>query len=90
MRHDMQGLSATELVTLCSDGFTESQHQQPPHGAAYHHFTEATQDANKLGICAIDYEYSTQDYGGSFMSVDISRLIHGEYIFSGRAITNPA
>jgi hypothetical protein len=90
--HDTQDLPAARLVTLCGDGFTESQHQQsqhqqPPHdvaclsSTAYQRFTGAAQDANKFGTSAIDPAYGTRGYGKSFMSVDISRLIHGEYLF---------
>jgi hypothetical protein len=84
---DMQDLPATGLVTLCGDGFAESQHQQPPHdvaclsSTAYQHFTGAAQDANEFETCAIDPTYSTRGYGKSFMSVDVLRLIHGEHLF---------
>jgi hypothetical protein len=78
--HYTQDLPATGLASLCGDGFMESQQQQTVHDAArlsstaYQHLTETAQDAN--------------EFGGSFMSVDVSKLIHGEPIFPDRPTEN--
>jgi hypothetical protein len=88
---DMQDLPATGIDTISSDGFAKSPHQQPPHdmtylsSTSYQHFTGAAQGANEFGISARHPTHNTRGYGRSFMpvdvsSVDVSKLIRGEYL----------
>jgi hypothetical protein len=89
---DMQDLPAKVLISRGIGGFADSQHQQLPHdeaphsSTAYYNFTEAAQDASIYEICSTDAAYGTRGYGRLFMSVDVSKLIRGKYIFSPVAI----
>jgi hypothetical protein len=84
MQHDMQDLPITRPVSPAGDSFTESQHQQPPRevtslsSTAYQHFTGGPQNSSRFRASAIDPAHSTGSYERSFMSVDVSKLIHGE------------
>lgn len=73
------------FATFSVDGFSKSRHQQRPNngtglsGAAYQqHVVAASQAVDKSGTYATGPAYTTRSYGKSFMSVDVSRLIHGE------------
>jgi hypothetical protein len=94
--HDTQGLPATRSVTLFGNGFAESQQQQQPSydaallsSTAYQHFTGAAQHANDFGFCTIDPTYSAQCYENLILSVDVARLIHGEYLFFRPGLDKP-
>lgn len=62
-------------ITFRGDGMEESPHQQPPHDSTYlsgpapHHFTSTAQDVSA---------YGTRGHNMSYVSIDVSRLIHGE------------
>lgn len=64
-------------ITFRGDGLKESPHPQPPHdstyvsGTAHSPFTSTAQD---VGV------YATRGHDMSHVSIDVSRLIHGEYL----------
>lgn len=73
------------LATFPVDGFSKFRHQQRPNngtgfsGAAYQQrVVAASQAVDESGIYTTGPAYTTRSYGRSFMSVDMSRLIHGE------------
>jgi hypothetical protein len=80
-----QDLPARGLDALYGDGFAESQHQQWPVEAAYlsntpyQHSNGSAREITEFGSSAMDSAYSDRNYRISSMSVDVSRLIHGEY-----------
>ena len=83
---NVQGLSATGIITPCGDGLEESLHQQLQHdlgafsSSAHHYLTSTTQDADSVGIFAKKPAYTTRSHNMSDISIDVSRLIHGKYL----------
>jgi hypothetical protein len=81
-----QGLPATGLITLGGDGLEESPHQRPPNdmaclsSTAHHCFTAAAQDVSSFGLFAKNFAYTPRSHDMSHISIDVSKLIHGEYL----------
>lgn len=86
------------LATFSVDGSSKFWHQQRPNNgtgfsdvAYQQHVVAASQAADESGIYATGPACTTRSYGRSLISVDVSRLIHGEYFSCspGHAMADP-
>jgi hypothetical protein len=81
-----QGLVVTDRILLHGDNLEKSSRQQPPNDQVYlsngasNYVAASPEETSNFGVLANSFSYTARSGNTSNISIDVSRLIHGEYL----------